>query len=144
MKLFYYVVVMTILAGCWSCGTLKVVTTGSQDEKVTTALEADSLQYELIVLDAGFTSWFQTNRKPEWFYTQNYLENWNTRYVAAWNEKVMNQRFQRLNSDNPFIEEIDYRSGIDYGLKLNHTLFHYFKYIEEDWGPVLSYIPRRK
>ena len=99
----------------------------------------DSTEYELIIIDPGFESWFVTNRKPERYYTNDYLATMNYQYVIAWNAKVRDPISQGPRADNPYIMEIDYRPAIDYGIKLNYKLYHYFKYVEKTWGRILPY-----
>ncbi len=100
--------------------------------------DQDSTEYELTIIDPGFETWLAANRKPIWYYTKDYLATWNYQYVVAWNQRVRDPMSQR-NADNPFIMEIDYRPGIDYGLELNYKLYQYFRYVEETWGRILPY-----
>lgn len=101
--------------------------------------QGDSVEYEITIIDPGFSSWFERHRKPVWFYTNDFLASWNYRYVLEWNERVRNPLGWQGSGDNPFIQEIDYRPGIDYGIDLNYKLYHYFKYIEDTFGPILRY-----
>lgn len=99
----------------------------------------DSTEYELIIIDAGFQSWFERNRKPEWYYSNDYLASWNYRYAVSWNARVRDPMMNQDRADNPFEMEIDYRPGIDYGIDLNYKLYYYFRYIEATWGKILPY-----
>jgi hypothetical protein len=99
----------------------------------------DSTEYELVIIDPGFQSWFDMNRKPVWYYTKDYLASWNYQYVVAWNARVRDPLFAQSRANNPFILEIDYRPAVDYGIDLNYKLYHYFKYIEATWGRILPY-----
>ena len=85
----------------------------------------DSLQYELIVFDAKFETWYAFHNNPSQYRSQRYYENWNRQYVNAWN----------YNSTQPgkrsFFEPIvGWEPIIDYGFELNHKLFYYFLYVE--------------
>lgn len=134
---------MAALLVLWSCAT--AVKTAKSGESQALRLEkaasapSDTTEYELIIFDPGFESWFQTNRKPIWYYSQDYLETWNFQYVVAWNNKFRDRFFQMTHPDNPFELDIDYSPHVDYGLELNYRLYHYFKYIEATWGRILSY-----
>ncbi len=86
---------------------------------------SDSVEYELIIFDPGFESWFISHCKPSWYHSQEYYELWNRQYVSAWNEKVISPRFSRF-----FESTIEYDPFTDYGLELNHKLFYYFMYVE--------------
>ncbi len=86
----------------------------------------DSLAYELIILDPGFDTWYLLHNSPVWYHSQEYYENWNLRYVSAWNSKTVSSRHSRF-----FESYIDYLPHIDYGFELNHKLFYYFQYVEQ-------------
>src|SRR5690606_15137860 len=45
----------------------------------------DSLEYEVIIFDAGYEAWLHSQAKPMSYYSQSYLENWNRQYVLEWN-----------------------------------------------------------
>jgi hypothetical protein len=140
MRVRYCFTVILLSSCLLSCEPLKKVPQAEITREISIAdPETDSVEYELIVLDPGFSSWFETHRKPEWYYSQVYLENWNIQYVNAWNYNCRNRNFQRQHADNPFDEEIDYHSRTDYGLELNYRLYHYFLYIEETWGKILPF-----
>ena len=127
----------------WSCASAvkTAKTTDSQVLRLEKAAStpSDTIEYELIIFDPGFESWFLSNRKPEWYYSQDYLETWNYQYVVAWNIKVRDRIYQLTHPDNPFELEIDYSPHLDYGLDLNYRLYHYFRYIEASWGRILPY-----
>jgi hypothetical protein len=86
---------------------------------------ADSLEYELIVLDPGFDSWLAT-QLPMNFYSKEYYEIKNHLYVSEWNQRYISSRDRDL-----YETHIDYNFNTDYGLELNYKLYYYFRYIEE-------------
>ena len=90
-------------------------------------MQEDSISYELIVLDPGFESWYLLHGTPAKYHTQNYYEGWNQRYVNAWNYQDIGHRYAQVIEGN-----IDYRPDIDYGFELNHKLFYYFMYVENE------------
>lgn len=92
------------------------------------AEDNDSIEYELIILDPGFDFWFNTNKKGEWFYSEEYLEHWNQILVSQWN----NQIGLRGRGDCSPDMYIDYNPSIDYGKTLNYKLFYYFRYVDEE------------
>lgn len=94
----------------------------------------DEDEYEVQVFDAGFDRWFSTHSRPVGFYSPQYYEMMNRRYVIAWNEKVSTHAFRR---NSPFESPINYDPTIDYGVEVNYTLFYYFKYIEDVYGRFL-------
>lgn len=117
MKHLIFIFLATLLASCASRQNVQIKETGPGEEE-------DSVSYELIVLDPGFESWFITNSKPSWYHSQDYYENWNQRYVQAWNYHSMGSRYSQLIEGN-----IDYDPKVDYGLEINHKLFYYFQYV---------------
>ena len=140
MRVRSFLAVFLLSVSLLSCESYKRATREDKTKEISiTNPETDSLEYELIIIDPGFSFWFETRRKPEWYYSKEYMENWNIQYVNAWNYNCRNRNFQRQHPDNPFDEEIDYRPHTDYGLKLNYHLYHYFLYIEETWGKILPY-----
>ena len=86
----------------------------------------DTLEYELLIFDPGFDSWFLRTKKPESFYEQSYLEMWNKQLVIQWNHSL-STRGSRACSPETYL---DYRSEIDYGKELNYKLFYYFRYMQ--------------
>lgn len=132
-------VLIFTVAGIWSCGLNRKMAAKQTENPVSLSSQPDdSTEYEILIIDPGFESWFITHRKPKWYHEQVFLENWNRQYVSAWNSKVMSGVFQLAYPDNPFIERIEYRPFVDYGLDINHKLYYYFKYVEETWGKVLD------
>lgn len=122
-----------------ACAPIKKTSRPATTQKIELAPnEQDSTEYELIIIDPGFQSWFDAHYKPKWYYSNDYLANWNHQYVVYWNQKVRDP-LSHSAPNNPFIMEIDYRHGIDYGLDLNYKLYHYFKYIESTWGNILPF-----
>lgn len=138
MRKFINLILFVAVIAICSCGTNKKIAVNQSDNRVSFSNpEEDSIEYEILIIDPGFEIWFITNRKPIWYHEQFYLENWNIRYVSAWNEKVMNVRFQLQYPRNPFEQIINYQAFVDYGIDVNHKLFYYFKYVENTWGKVL-------
>jgi hypothetical protein len=95
-------------------------------------IKADSIEYELIIIDPGFESWLAT--KPSMnFLSKTYYETWNHMYVTEWNNRYHQpQRYGTLYEDF-----IDYRPNTDYGLELNYRLYYYFLFFEESNNVVL-------
>ena len=139
MRRIGFIALAAGLAVFLSCSQLKTVQKPSDGVKglELTEQESDSTEYEVIIFDSGFESWFIKNRKQPWYHTKESLENKNWLYVIAWNEKVRDSQFQMRNSNNPFEQEIDYRPEVDYGMDVNYKLYYYFKYVEDTWGKFL-------
>ena len=87
----------------------------------------DTLEYELIIIDPGFDTWFIRTRQPEEMYTQEYLESWNQQLVTQWNSLL-----GRGGRTGCMPETyLNYDPRVDYGKKLNYQLFYYFRYMQE-------------
>lgn len=124
----------------FSCATVKRTAQPSKPGKVElVAIDQDTTEYELLIIDPGFETWLSAHHKPVWYYSNDYLAAWNFQYVVAWNLKVQESNLGQNQADNPFILEIDYRPHIDYGIELNYKLYNYFKYVEATWGRILPF-----
>ncbi len=113
-----------------ACGTPRKTvsnTTNSKEEPVRIA--NDSLEYEIMIIDIGFTSYLAT-AKPMSYYTQQYLETRNRVYVSEWNSRAQNpSRYDSSIYENV----IDYQYHIDYGLEVNYKLFQYFQFAQRKY-----------
>ena len=97
-----------------------------KDKSVSIEVEADSVDYELIIIDSGFESWLAM-QKPAEFYSNDYYQSWNQRYVNEWNA-LYSSGMDR----HPEIESyIDYRPGTVYDIDLNYRLYYYFLFFEK-------------
>lgn len=93
----------------------------------TPVAEGDTIEYQLLIVDPAFESWFLTRGRPESFYSLEYLENWNRLLVSQWNARISRPGRPGCMPLN----YLNYDSGISYGLTLNHKLFYYFRYMHE-------------
>lgn len=87
----------------------------------------DSLEYEVIIIDPGFSSWLASTAQPRNFYSESYLEGRNQVYVTEWNNRV-NQP-QRYNP-NLYEMRIDYSPNIHYGYEVNYLIYNYMVYFQ--------------
>ncbi len=100
--------------------------------------ESDSTIYELIILDPAFEAWFLRIRRPESYYTLDYLESWNRKLVNQWNVAVLHPQ----RTDCSPTTYLDYDWKISYGITLNYKLFYYFRYMHERCE-LFSVVPAR-
>lgn len=127
-KIVYILVVISLLV--FSCGTQQKTTTAQTVKEEPVRIANDSLEYEIIIIDIGFSSYLASRAKPMSFYSQNFLETRNRVYVSEWNSRAMNP--SQYNS-NIYENVIDYQSNIDYGLEVNYKLFWYFQFAQEKY-----------
>jgi hypothetical protein len=93
----------------------------------TIRIANEELEYEVIILDANFQSWYVTNARPRGYYNQEYLEARNRIWIAEYNRRAMNP-FQYSNLQYPLA--IDYQPNINYGYEVNYMLFNYLVYFQ--------------
>ncbi len=86
----------------------------------------DSLEYEVIIMDGGFSSWLASRAKPRGFYSESYLENKNDIYVREWNSRVLQpERYRNL-----YEMQINYDRRIHYGYEVNYLIYNYMVYFQ--------------
>ena len=94
----------------------------------TIKISNEELEYEVVIIDAGFNSWFYGNARPRGYYSQSYLEARNRAWVITYNQRAM----QPMNfNPNLYMMSIDYQSNIDYGYEVNYMLFNYLVYFQQ-------------
>jgi uncharacterized protein YcfL len=133
LKIIASITLLSMLViGCGSYPTKNNTT--KKEEPVVIANE--KLEYEIIIIDQGFTSFLRTQARPREYYSETYLKNKNRRYVTVWNTRARNpQRFNTSIYENI----IDYNPTEDYGLEVNYKLFWYFKFAEQKYKMKLDY-----
>lgn len=93
----------------------------------TIRISNEKLEYEVLIFDVGFSSWFNSFAKPRNYHSQSYLESRNRVWVLEWNRRAM------LSSQyNPNLYEmsINYDQNINYGYEVNYMLYNYLVYFQ--------------
>ncbi len=85
------------------------------------------LEYDVIIIDAGFTSWFNSYAKPKGFYSQSYLETRNKFWILEWNNRARNPI---QNNSNLYEMEINYDNTTNYGYNVNYMIYNYLVYFQ--------------
>lgn len=96
-------------------------------ESDTIKIVNKKIEYEVLIIDVGFSSWFNSFAKPRNYYSQSYLESRNRVWVLEWNRRAM------LSSQyNPNLYEmtINYEQNIDYGYEVNYMIYNYLVYFQ--------------
>ena len=107
----------------------------------TVRIANDSLEYEIIIIDNGFSSWLVSRAYPRNYHSLSYLENKNNLYVMEWNNRVLQP--QRYNP-NLYEMSIDYNPTIKYGYEVNYLLYNYMIYFQNTYKQNLwGYVPSR-
>jgi hypothetical protein len=131
-----------------SCASGKQTVNLSEDEKKafaqiqgdTIALANAETEYELLIIEPGFSFWLQSIAKPEGYFSQSYLENRNRIYVMNWNQRVL---LPGQFDPNLYEQTINYDPQIDYGYDVNYKLYNYFIYFQRKYNQRLGpWVPR--
>ncbi|MFD0993686.1 DUF6146 family protein [Tenacibaculum geojense] len=128
MKIKYFLFSISLIVFLVTCNSTQKLNNNNNEEPVVIA--NDSLEYEIIIIDPGFNLYLNSVARPKGFYSQNYLENKNQFFVAAWNYRANNPL-----QFNPSIYEnvIEYDNNVDYGYDVNYKLFNYFLFAQQKY-----------
>lgn len=125
------VVIALLSLMLWNCsGTSSAVAPTRESAAVakdTVRIANDELEYEIIIIDPGFTSWLNSVARQRGYYDQSFLESRNQLWVMEYNLRV-NQPYRY--SPNLYTLAIDYQRGIDYGYEVNYLLYNYLVYFQ--------------
>lgn len=141
MRNFLYIIgIMLVIIGCSSTKSISNISDNSKKTNDTVRIANDSLEYEVIIIDGGFTSWLNSMAKPRGFYTENYLETRNQVYVSEWNRRVLlPQQF----NPNLYEMQINYDYNTKYGYEVNYLIYNYFIYFQLTYKQQLAgFVPR--
>lgn len=113
----------------YACGSSPVKSNSNTKEQPV-VIKNDSLEYEIAIIDIGFTTYLNTIAKPVGYHSENYLEIRNRLYVPIWNSRVNNP----FNYNTNIYENIiDYSPNINYGYEVNYKLFNYFEFAQRKY-----------
>jgi hypothetical protein len=105
----------------------------------TIRIANDSLEYEVIIIDSGFSSWLASRSFPRGYHSQSYMENKNYFYITEWNNRVLQP--QRYNP-NLYEMTINYDQNINYGYEVNYLIYNYMIYFQNTYNQRLyGYVP---
>ncbi|AZJ36865.1 DUF6146 family protein [Tenacibaculum singaporense] len=131
MKTLQHILFLSIIGiMIWACSSSPIKNTSNTPKEEPVVIANDSLEYEIIIIDPGFTTYLNSIAKPEGFYSQQYLENKNRLYVNTWNYRARNPL--QFNS-NIYENVIDYSPHVDYGYEVNYKLFNYFEFAQRKY-----------
>ncbi|MFY9241895.1 MAG: DUF6146 family protein [Polaribacter sp.] len=113
----------------WACGSSQL-NNKTEEKEDPVVIANDSLEYEIIIIDPGFTYYLNAIAQPVGFYNQEYLESRNKAWVITWNQRFLNpSQFDH----NIYENMIDYQQNIDYGYDVNYKLFNYFLFAQKKY-----------
>lgn len=129
----YFSTIIILIISFYACGTSPIKNKNTVKEEPV-VIKNDSLEYEITIIDIGFTTYLNTIARPPGYHSQFYLENKNRMYVSVWNSRVMNP----INFNNNIYENnIDYDLNVDYGYDVNYKLFNYFEFTQRKYRMTL-------
>ncbi|WP_300565601.1 DUF6146 family protein [Flavobacterium sp.] len=139
-KVFVFLI---ILIGIVSCKTKSIVATenASTIKGDTVKIANAALEYEVIIIDGGFTNWLNSRALPRGHYTESFLENKNKVYVSEWNNRAMQPaRYDKSLYEMP----INYDNSIHYGYEVNYLIYNYMIYFQNTYKQQLNgFVPPR-
>ena len=138
--LLLFSIVFSVLMACNSSKSNKNFEDKPKLESDTIRIANEAIEYEVMIIDIGFSSWFNSFAKPRNYYSQSYLEARNRMWILEWNRRAM-QPLQY----NPNLYEmtINYESNIDYGYEVNYMIYNYLVYFQLTNKQQLgSFLPR--
>lgn len=140
-SLYILLLLLTILA----CNSTKPAVSGVEKpvatKNDTIRIANDSLEYEVIIIDPGFSSWLASRAYPRNYHSQSFLENKNRVYISEWNSRAM-----QTMSYNPNLYgmSINYDSNINYGYEVNYLIYNYMIYFQNTFNQKLfGFVPMR-
>ena len=96
-------------------------------ESDTIRISNEEIEYEVLIIDIGFQSWFNSYAKPRNYYSQSYLESRNRIWILEWNRRAM---LPLQYNPNLYEMTINYQTGIDYGFEVNYMIYNYLIYFQ--------------
>ena len=97
----------------------------------TVRIANEELQYEVIIIDPGFSSWLASRAFPRGYLSQSYMENKNIFYVTEWNNRVLQP--QRYNP-NLYEMSINYDQNTNYGYEVNYLIYNYMIFFQNTYN----------
>ena len=137
MKNLIYVFILGLFI--YSCSSTKSRDMNTSEDGAalndTVVIANDELEYEIIIIEPGFSYFLASQAQPEGYYSQSYLENKNRFLVSDYNQRV--QQPFRYDPDI-YVQEINYDPSIDYGYEVNYKLYYYFVYLSRKYNQRFS------
>ncbi len=86
----------------------------------------DSTEYEVVIIDPGFESWYTIHYSPVLDRTNEAYSSMNRFALMNWNRYFTDGKFRKV-----IDSFIAYPPATDFGIEANRKLYWYFKYVEE-------------
>lgn len=139
MKNSLYILILFLGLIIISCNANKTSITKSKSTEPKTSdtikIANKDVEYEVIIIDPGFSTWLNSLAYPRGFYDQSYLEAKNRLYVNEWNYRYSQPQQY---SHDLYEMSIDYDSTINYGYEVNYLIYNYMVYFQNNYRQKLS------
>jgi len=130
-----YMIITVVAFYIVGCTATKQVMLPYDDNLIS--IQEEEEEYELLVLDAGFETWYQVAWSSSNDRSLKYYEHWNQQYVNAWNYKAT-----RSHTSEFFDNMIQYDVSENYGMDVERKLYFYFRWVDTKLGiPILDFNP---
>ena len=138
-KLLWVFVIAMLIYSCTSTRQRDLNSNEAVSIDDTVRIANDSLEYEIMIIDPGYSYFLNAIARPKGYYSLSYLENKNRFLVSDYNSRVLEpNRFDPSIYEQP----IDYDPSINYGYEVNYKLYNYFVYLNREYGQRFS-VPTR-
>lgn len=135
------VVILVFLVSCHSSQIKKNdADNGTAKVSDTVRIANDEIEYEVMIIDVGFSSFLNGQARPRGYYSESFMEQRNQLYVMEWNSRVLQpSRFD----PNLYEMQINYDPNIRYGYEVNYLIYNYFIYFQLRYKQQLAgFVPR--
>jgi hypothetical protein len=125
-KLLFFGIIASFFI--FSCNSNKKFSSENKEKLKSDTIHISNpdLEYDVIIIDAGFSTWFNSYAKPKGFYSQSYLEARNRTWIMEWNNRARNP----IRYGNIFDMTIDYDNTTNYGYHVNYMIYNYLVYFQ--------------
>jgi len=93
-------------------------------ENGSVKISNSDIEYEVIIIDNQFESWFARRSRPRGYHSKTFLESKNRQWIQSFNARSRA-------GVRGFDYTIDFQSNIDYGYEVNYMIYNYLLYFQE-------------
>lgn len=128
-----FILFLLVFGTIISCKTKSVSNPNTVSNPVkgdTVKIANKDLEYEVTIIDLGFSNWLNSRSYQRGFHSESFLEGKNRWYVAEWNRRVLQpQRYD----PSLYEMQINYDPSIHYGYEVNYLIYNYMIYFQNTY-----------
>lgn len=128
-KIFFWILIFMIYS-CKSSGEFNTSNLQENSEIIrgdTVKIVNEDTNYEVIIIDSGFSNWLLSRSFPRGYHSLSFLENKNSLWIREWNNRVL-ESFRY--NPNLYEMQINYDPNIRYGYEVNYLIYNYLVYFQ--------------